>query len=162
MNEIKRKDEMEMRDELRDRRKKIETFDELVSFLEYVKDECNYDYGVVPRSIAQASVAVAWYLASEFGITGFQAGFVMWDFIRDWNNKHNECGMKLVDYDDMLYPQHDYKFEKTIASSTWEALQKTAKKNLDEREEHVHPAVKAHWESIVAGKVPFGYVVKDS
>ena len=78
-----------MRDELRDRRSKIETFDELVSFLEYVKDECNYDYGVAPRSIAQASVAVAWYLASEFGITGFQAGFVMWDFIRDWNKKHN-------------------------------------------------------------------------
>lgn len=162
MNEIKRKDEMEMRDELRDRRKKIETFDELVSFLEYVKDECNYDYGVAPRSIAQASVAVAWYLASEFGITGFQAGFVMWDFIRDWNNKDNECGMKLVDYNDMLYPQHDYKFEKTINSSTWEALQKTAKKSLEERADHVHPQVKAHWESIVAGKVPFGYIVKDS
>jgi hypothetical protein len=59
----------------------------------------------------------------------------------------------------MLYPQYDYKFEKTISTDTWHALQEEAKKNLVERDPH--PNVKAHWESIVEGKIPFGYVISD-
>lgn len=160
MEEIKVKDEFEMKEELERKRSEIKTFEDLVSFLEYVKDNCNYDYGVAPRSMAQAALAVAWYLSSEFGITGFQAGFVMWDFIKDWMYQYNECGLRLVDYDNMLYPQYKYKYEKTISSSTWRALQKAAKKKLEETES-AHPDVKAHWQSIVDGAVPFGYIVKD-
>ena len=63
-------DEFEMRDLLKDKRKSIETFDELIEFLTYIKDNCNYDDGVAPRSIAQASLAVAWYFSNIFGITG--------------------------------------------------------------------------------------------
>ena len=59
----------------------------------------------------------------------------------------------------MLYPQYEDKFEKTIRSNTWRALQEQAKKNLEDSE-HVHPAVIAHWESIVRGEVPFGYKVR--
>ena len=153
-------DEFAVRDMLVAKRKEIKSFEDLVSFLEYVKDNCNTGYGTAPRSMAQASLAVAWYLADVFGITGFQAGFVMWDFIRDWNYSHNECGMKIVNYDDMLYPQHDDKFDKTISSNTWSALQTQAKKNLEETT-YAHPAVLAHWQSIVDGVVPFGYTVKD-
>ena len=133
----------------------------LVAFLHRVKDNCNTGYGIAPRAIAQAALATAWFLSSDFGITGFQAGFVMWDFIRDWSYSGNECGMKIVDYDKMLYPQYDDHFLKTISKDVFEALQKTAKKNLEEHSEHVHPAVLNHWKSIVNGNVPFGYTVKD-
>lgn len=158
--EEKRKDEFEMKAELEAKRKEIKTMDDLVDFLKYVEENCNYDYGVAPRSIAQAALATAWYMAKKMGITGFQAGFVMWDFICDWQYPYNKCGLKIVDYDDMLYPQYDYKFEKTIGNSTWRALQEQAQKNLEDRD-HVHPDVIAHWESIVRGEVPFGYVIKD-
>ena len=107
--------EFEVKAQLENERKNIKSFDDLVSFLERVKDTCNTGYGTAPRAIAQAALATAWYLSSEFGITGFQAGFTMWDFIRDWNYSTNECGMKIVDYDTMLYPQYAYKFEKTIS-----------------------------------------------
>lgn len=164
--ELDEPNEFEIRDELRERRKGITEFEELVSFLEYVKDNCNCGYGAAPRSISQAAVATAWYFAHIFGITGFQAGFVMWDFIRDWYKTGNICGMKLVDYDDMLYPQYEDKFEKTISQDVWNALQKQAKQSLDEKTNNyypydVHPEVKAHWESIVEGNVPFGYVVEE-
>ena len=152
--------EFELRDDLRERRKNIETFDDLVAFLNYVKDNCNCGYGEAPRAMAQAAVATAWYLAREFGITGFQAGFVMWDFIRDWEYRHNKCGLRIVDYDNMLYPQYDYKFEKRISLDTWAAIQKAAKENLED-ETHAHPTVIAHWQSIVDGKIPFGYTISD-
>ena len=109
--------EFKIRDELVAKRKEIKTFDDLVVFLKDVNDNYGYGYGEAPRAMAQAALAVAWYLSSEFGITGFQAGFVMWDFIQGWTKTHNECGLKLVDYDDMLYPQYDYKFEKFVVLS---------------------------------------------
>jgi hypothetical protein len=64
----------------------------------------------------------------------------------------------------MLYPQYDNKFEKTITPYICEAIQKAAKEQLAEDGTHgyyAHPNVRAHWESIVAGNVPFGYSVKD-
>lgn len=152
--------EFEVKEQLEKERKDIKSFDDLVAFLQRVKDTCNTGYGTAPRAIAQAALATAWYLASDFGITGFQAGCTMWDFIRDWQYSGNECGMKIVDYDNMLYPQYGYKYEKTIKRYTFETMQKVAQKKLEEHE-HVHPAVANHWKSIVNGNVPFGYVIED-
>lgn len=157
---IEEKNEFEARAELVEKRKDIKSFEDLTAFLKDVKENYNYDYGVAPRSIAQAALAVAWYLASEFGITGFQAGFVMWDFIMDWNFRYNKTSLKIVDYDNMLYPQYEYKFEKTISRRVWDSLQKAAKENLEESE-YAHPDVIAHWQSIVDGNIPFGYTVQD-
>ena len=159
-NTNEKANEFVLRDELRKKRANIKTFEELIAFLEYVEKNGNCGYGEAPRAMAQASAAVAWYLADKFGITGFQAGFVMWDFIRDWNYRSNKCGMKITDYDDMLYPQYAYKFEKIIGPAIWADLQETAKKRLEELD-NVHPIVKAHWQSIVDGIVPFGYTVAD-
>lgn len=153
--------EFELRDELAKKRKDIETFEELTDFLKYVEENCNCGYGEAPRAMAQACLAVGWYLADKFGITGYQAGFVMWDFIRDWLYSSNQTSLKIIDYDDMLYPQYQYKYEKTIKPYVWEAIQKAAQKRLDETEGFVHPDVLAHWKSIIAGNVPFGYKVKN-
>lgn len=154
--------EFEMRDELRAKRKNINTLEDLTAYLKDIEDNYGNGYGCAPRAIAQAAVGVAWYFAGKFGITGFQAGFVMWDFIRDWSYSNNKCGMRMVDYDNMLYPQYGYKFEKTISTDTWHAIQEEAKNRLAEKCEYdVHPNVKAHWESIVAGNIPFGYTVSD-
>lgn len=153
--------EFELRNELRAKRKDIKSFDDLVEFLKYVKENCNCGYGEAPRSIAQASLAVAWYFASEFGITGFQAGCTMWDFITDWEYSNNKCGLKIVNYDTMLYPQYDCKFQKTISKSTWEALQKRAKELIEQDNKFTHNDVFVHWQSIVDGQVPFGYTVAE-
>lgn len=152
--------EFEVKEQLEKERKDIKSFDDLVNFLQKVKDNCNTGYGTAPRAIAQAALATAWYLASDFGITGFQAGFVMWDFIRGWNYRSNKCGLKIVDYDTMLYPQYDYRFEKIISKDTFEALKKEAEENLKDSA-HAHPNVINHWKSIVDGNVPFGYIIKD-
>ena len=84
----------------------------------------------------------------------------MWDFIRQWMYPNNMCGLKLVNYDNMLYPQDSDHFEKTISSDVWNKIQAQAKELLAETT-NAHPVVRAHWQSIVDGQVPFGYVVKD-
>jgi hypothetical protein len=95
------------------------------------------------------------------GITGFQAGFVMWDFIRQWQYDRNETRLKIVDYDKMLYPQYDNEFEKTITSKQFEKMQEVAAKRLQGDMMFVHPGVAKHWQSIVDGVVPFGYKISD-
>jgi hypothetical protein len=94
------------------------------------------------------------------GITGFQSGFVMWGFIQNWEHLENQP-LKLVKYADMLYPQHEDKFKKTISRDTWKWLQDEAKKRLEEDSKHMHPSVKLHMISIAEGKVPFGFAVVD-
>lgn len=152
--------EFEAKETLEKERKNINSFDELVNYIQNIKDNYNIGYGTAPRAIAQATLATAWYLSDVFGITGFQAGCVMWDFVRDWSFHGNECGLKIVDYDNMLYPQCDYKFQKTISRDTFEALQEAAKKRL-ERSKFAHSDVVKHWQSIVDGNVPFGYIIED-
>lgn len=151
--------EFEVRDKLKTDRKEIKTFEDLVTFLKEAR-EYNFDYGSAPRTIAQVALATAWWFAGDFGITNFQSSFVMWDFIIDWKYSSNKCGLRIVDYDDMLYPQYNHKFEKTISPETWSNIQKQAEKNLKENAEHAHPSVITHWKSIVNGVVPFGYSVK--
>ena len=153
--------EFESKKLLEEQRKSIKTFEDLVEFLKYVKDNCNSGYGEAPRAIAQASLAVAWYLSREFGITGFQASCTMWDFIQGWTKTNNKCGLRLVDYDDMLFPQYNYKFDKTISNEVWKNLQKQSKELLSDNTDYVHPHVLSHWKNIVDGKVPFGYHVTD-
>ena len=152
--------EFEVRDKLESDRKEIKSFEDLVNFLKEVK-ECKFDYGVAPIAISQAALATAWYFTRVFEITYSQANFVMWDFITGWLYSGNKCGLKIVNYDDMLYPQYVEKFEKTVSSGKWFMIQKQAKKNLKDYTKYTHPDVISHWESIANGIIPFGYSIKN-
>lgn len=139
-----------------------QTLETLPDFMNRLLKDYGHGYGTIVHAVAACAIAAAW-AANEScsGITGFQAGCVMWDFIRQWNYRSNKCGLKIVDYDNMLYPQYEEKFDNVISKDVWEALREEAKKKLEAYTGTVHPAVFAHWESIVEGKVPFGYTVKE-
>ena len=156
----KRMDEFEAKAYILEKGRNIKTIDELAELIKEVEENFNYDYGVAPRSIGAVATVVANYLSRTMGITGYQAGFVMWDFILSYMKTSNECGLKLIDWDEMLYPQYQYKYEKIIDRGTWNALQKQAAKNLEEADYAAREVIE-HWRSIVDGVVPFGYTVKD-
>lgn len=138
----------------------VKTIEELETFVNHILNDYEHDYGTACHAVAACALAGAWLGCHKEGLTGFQAGFVMWDFIKGWIKSENTCGMKLVDYDDMLYPQYDHKFEKTISQNTWHCLQEEAKRQLKEAG-GAHPEVKAHWKNIAMGIVPFGYQVRE-
>lgn len=130
-----------------------------------MKAMCDYphDYGSVCVAVAACALAAVYAANSlpQGGITSYQAGFVMWEFIRQLNYRGNKCGLRMIDYDNMLLPQYADKYEKTISSDTWKLLQEEAKRNLEEKSKYAHPNVINHWKSIVDGVVPFGYKIEE-
>ena len=138
----------------------IKSVSDLKDFYSSLFNDYVHDYGTMVHAIGAFAVAAASLGADTMGITGFQAGFVMWDFIQNWTYTHNKTGLKIVDYDNMLYPQYDYKFDKTISPETWSALQKEAAEKLAAAGDYAHPDVVEHWRSIANGEVPFGYKVR--
>ena len=142
---------------------KDQTLESLQGFINHIINDYEHDYGTICHAMSACSIATMWAInkTDQRGITGFQAGAIMWEFIKHWNYTDNKTGMKMVNYDDMLYPQYDYKFQKTITESIWKSIQDVANNRLKENKT-AHPKVIAHWKSIVNGKIPFGYkIVKD-
>lgn len=139
------------------------TLEKLPEFLRHLNEDYCHDYGTICHAITASGIAAMWATDHSCGgITGFQAGCIMWEFIKHWNYEYNKTGLKLIDYDNLLYPQYSDKFEKTIPQWIWDALQKEAKNKLDEvKDGLVHPDVKKHWENIVAGKIPFGFTISE-
>lgn len=147
-----------------ERARNIRSISEAAEFADHVINYYYHDYGTICYAISAAAVAMASGADHEpgarGGITGFQAGCVMWGFVRHWNYSHNKTGLRIVDFDNMLYPQYEYKFQKTISKEVWESLQEEAKNLLADADPYYTAAdVFAHWKSIVNGEVPFGYTV---
>lgn len=142
-----------------------QTLETLPEFMRHVLNEYYHDYGTIVKAIGACSIAAAWAAnaSPQGGITNFQAGYVMWEFIMHWNHKDNKTGMRIIDYDDMLYPHHEDRFNKTIPKRSMESLANEAKKLLAKHENNEQslatPAILAHWKSIAQGVPPFGYRV---
>jgi predicted metalloprotease with PDZ domain len=129
------------------------------SFINTLDTEYYHDYGTIANAVAACAIQAARKMnnQNQGGISGFQAGAVMWIFIRRW--MHKEGPLKLLDFDDMLFPQYKDRFDKTISEETYRYLINKAKENLETRTDAA-PEVKKHWEHIAKGEIPFGYRMK--
>lgn len=146
------------------KQKKV-TLEELPSFINHLVNDYGHDYGnygTICHALTAGAIATMYAMDKSDcgGITGFQAGCIMWLFIRHWRKTNNKCGMKLIDYDYFLYPQYGEYFDKVISADVFKKLQECAKEKLQDSED-AHPSVIAHWQSIVDGVVPFGYRVNN-
>jgi len=128
---------------------------------QFIDGSYTYDYGAVCHAIAAAAVGAAWAVAREQGMSGFQAGAVMWQFIQEWNALGTKGPLRLLQMERLLYPQYAHKWQ-TIDADTWEWLQAQARERIAEDEglPAARPAVRRHWRAIVEGVVPFGLAVE--
>lgn len=110
------------------------TPDKLPDFINRLLNDYNHDYGTICHALTAGAIATVWAMdhSPQGGITGFQAGAIMWEFIRHWNYSHNKTGLKIIDYDNFLYPQYEGHYQKTLSTSTWEAIQKQARISIEE------------------------------
>lgn len=141
---------------------KKQTLETLPQFMNHVLNDYKHDYGTICKAIAACGSA-AMYAANrteQGGITVFQAGCINWEILKAWGSFVTHTGARLINFDDMIFPQYESKFEKTISKEVWESVQEYAKEILSKRDS-MHPEVKAHMESVVAGNVPFGYKIKE-
>ena len=155
-------EDMHLQDEWYKRAKDMKPED-FLDFANELSKRYEHDYGTVCHAMAAIGLAAMYAFnktdGARGGITGFQAGCVMWEVIRHMNYENNKCGLRLLNMDDLLYPQYAHKFV-AISEDIWDAVREEAQKRLTERGT-AHPDVIAHWESIVNGKVPFGLRIED-
>lgn len=140
---------------------KVRTKKQLDELLKEVIESKDMDYGKIVYAISACMIATSKYIdrSNVGGITGFQAGFIGWEMVRKFMIYDNKVGMKIINYDNMLYPQYKENFQKIISQDRWGDLQKQAKIELEEHPD-AHPEVIKHWKRIIKGEVPFGYKVK--
>ncbi len=136
---------------------KEQTMETLPAWLETLK-KFPHEYGTAPRALAAAAVGVATALnrTDQFHITGFQGSFVKWDFLKGWEGF--DGNLRLQKGDDLMYPQYARKFN-SIPESFFNDVVAKAKKKL-ENTSNVSPEVKAHWEKLAKGEVPFGLAIE--
>lgn len=150
------------------------TIDELPEFIrellapvdEQLLDGCIEDaYGDIVTVIGKAAAATAFAInnSKSGGLSNWQARLVCWEFMRQWDKSMiGKSGNRLINFDEMLYPQNVQYFNaRKLGLETWNKLQSMALENLSDGSSPASPAVIRHWESIVAGRVPFGWTVDD-
>lgn len=138
------------------------TLDRLPEFINKLLDDYSHDYGTICHAITAGGLATMHAMDNheQGGITGFQAGCIMWEFIRRYMYHDNKTGLKLINYDNFLYPQYEDRFQKRISPETWIAIRKEAAAKIRIFGDTCNKQVYSHWLSIVNGIVPFGFVVE--
>ena len=147
------------------------SYEKLPAFIDHLVKDYEHDYGTIVHALAAGAIATikAMNRTEAGSITGFQAGCVMWQFICKFMYPDNKLGLKLLNYDELLYPQYAEKFRREISKSTFEKIQQEARQKLVELADNTengkphmcHPSVYAHWQSIVKGQVPFGFTLSN-
>ena len=143
------------------------TRETLPDYISKIMDEYSFDYGSYVYAVTACALATAHACGKE--LSGFQASYVGLQFVYQWTYSHVKSGISVRNWDDMLYPQYADEFCNTIPKHTWKRLQKEAKERIanykrsidDQSARYIHPDVLNHWQSIVDGKIPFGYKVSE-
>lgn len=141
------------------RMQEMNSVDRLAKFVTSLLTEYQHDYGTICHAIAAAGLAAMRVVdrdEKQGGITGFQAQCITWELLKHWARIDGPA--RIVQFDDMLFPQHADRFTQ-ISASTWKRLQQNAREKVANGV-NAHPDVIAHWKTIAAGSVPFGYTVE--
>lgn len=137
-------------------REKIKTIGQFEQLLEDVKKDSN-DYGAIIEACATMMNA-SFNLLSP-GLTGFQAGCLMWMMIIQYGSYGEGSNLQLINWNDLIYPQYADKFN-SIDKDTWEQVQKYATDEL-EKWSGGSEEVKAHIITVAQGKLPFGLKIRE-
>ncbi len=109
-----------------------------------------HDYGTCVYAMSIAATAAFHYIGGTLGVTGFQASCADLDIVR--RTRGYETGFRIVNYENLLYPQYEDEFVSSPAELLAEPdLRKTiraaAAKLLKGRSD-AHKDVRAHWKHL--------------
>lgn len=148
------------KEEIETKAKAVKTKEDLDNLLNEITIK-DHDYDSIVRACWAAMLGAFNYVnrSPVGGISGFQARFIGCAAIMEFMGIKKDSPVRIVQYDNMLYPQYHEHFDKIISQETWKYLQEEARKNLEENTS-ANPRVIQHWQSVVNGKVPFGYEIR--
>lgn len=118
---------------------------ELTSYIEEVKEKYNTSYGDAVYGPALAAIASFNYVASQMGLSGFQADYSEMLFLKKL--RYIKHGFKILNFDNLLYPQYLNDFNlsaETLIRKNLDELKKAAKEEL-EKNPNAAQEVRDHW-----------------
>lgn len=124
-----------------------QTVDTLPEFVRHLVENYQHDYGTICHAITAAGLAGMYAVENSpaGGITGFQAGCCMWGIVRQWSYENNKCGLRILDFDKLLYPQYENVFKSiSISKDTLEMVRKEAAARIVEHNKSVEDWRTAH------------------
>lgn len=132
------------------REAKVETPSNLEELNAYIEKLVNQEhgYGTCVYAMSMAATAAFNYVASQLGVTGFQAGCADMDAFR--RMRGIDGPFMMLQAENMLYPQYNLegKLKEFMCSSdTQEWLKEEARLRLVDSE-YAHPKVLAHWKKL--------------
>ena len=134
----------------------------LQRFMDHIRNDYLHDYGTSARATAAAAFATANAFARYEGLTGFQWSFVAMDVLGQMLFPDNKLGFTVIDYDDLLYPQYEYRFtERKISAEGAEMLKQEARDRISSSDGMVHPDVMAWWKKLADGQFPEWLKIKE-
>lgn len=137
--------------ELRDVNPKPQTYDELLDIVKQLAER-EHDYGTCVYAMSIAALAAFNFIAHKLGVTGFQASCADMDILR--HSRGMKDGFRIVDYNQLLYPQ--YAEHLTMSPASLLADPPTRKRIREEAKKRMlvyagapaHPDVLAHWKHL--------------
>lgn len=147
------------------RAKKIQNSQELKDFIDELNKKYSHDYGTICHFIAAAAVGAANAVqhGPQGGITGFQAGCIMWSIIDGWG-VWGSGPKQVIEWENLLYPQYDYKMPRSVTRRTFDHLQKKAKEGLNREQDRkgtMSAKVLERWTLVAEGRLPPGMEVRE-
>ena len=145
------KEFQEIKKQWLDEVKTIDSKNKLDRFVRKVMQGYEHDYGTYVWALSVCTKAFVRYYGSA--MTGMQASFLMWQIIRDTFGKKDKLGLKLVEYEWVLFPQYIERFKTEFDEETHTKAIELAKQYLVEYKD-ASDDVKKHWEKIASGWLP--------
>ena len=154
-------EEMDIHKAWKDEAHNVKTVEDLTKFINHLVEDYGHDYGTIVHAMFSGMMATFHAInnSPQGGITGFQASCLGHMFVRKFLLSEDKM-YKIQVIDDLLYPQYESKFRKVLKPEIWKKLQGMAQDNLDKKELASEKVI-AHWKTIVAGEVPFGFIISD-
>lgn len=146
--------EQEYRDAMYAKAAEVRTTDDFAALIREMEQD-EFDYGRIVYACAAAAIAGFNVMnrTKNGGITGFQAGCLMWEMVKKFG-MFSEGPLKIIDYGKLLYPQSDDDFAHDLSAESMAELQKRATDMLSKDSGFAHPAVMERWREIAAGDFP--------
>src|SRR5574344_459186 len=145
---------------------KTQTIDGFQKYLDELKEYVNIDINDNKKKEDVAIMGVLSMIETfrkEFSLNDNSISKIVFSVLFNYKYVGNQIGIKITNYDDLLYPDFKKEFEnKTINKNLFEILQQKAKFLLENAPKNTASNVKKHWKTIIDGKPPYGFKIIDN
>lgn len=134
----------------------VKTKEQLLEFLDKEIENEELTKDNIDHAIAAFMLAASNVLVQKHGnlIDKDKAGDIMWNFIRHWLPEFAYAPIRMLIYEDLLFPQFERNF-KTITKDIQEWVKKQAEHNLKTHGDKAAPELVEHWRKIINGYIPY-------